>query len=98
MEGFFKSDTQRVDIYNRTFDILNGVKDEALRARMSETFERFKKVNREFDKLLREADDLQVKRYRKALETAISGFEARGVRRIEKDVLMATAEILEQQF
>ena len=95
MEGFFTG-SEKLEVYNRTFDILNRVKDEALKARMSETFHQFKKLNREFDKLLREAEDLQLQRCRKALETAVIGFEARGVERIEKDVLMATAEMLEQ--
>ncbi len=96
MEGFFTG-SERLKVYNRTFDILNGVKDDRLRKRMSETFHQFKKLNREFDKLLHEAEELQRQRCRKALEMAVIGFEARGVERIEKDVLMATAEILLEQ-
>ncbi len=93
MEGFFENN-EKLQIYNRTFYVMDAVKDEALRARMSETFHQFKKLNREFDKLLREAEDLQLQCCRKALETAVIGFEARGVESIEKDILMATAEIL----
>ena len=96
MEGFFES-SERLEVYNRTFDILNRVKDDGLRKRMSDTFHQFKKLNREFDKLLREAEDLQLQRCRKALETAVIGFEARGIERIEKGILLATAEILLEQ-
>ena len=93
MEGFFEGN-EKLGIYNRAFHVLDAVKDGALRARMSATFGRFKAINREFDKLLREAEDLQLQRCRKAMETAVIGFEAHGVERIEKDILMATAEML----
>jgi hypothetical protein len=96
MEGFFESG-EKLEIYNRTFDVMNAVKDEGLRARMSETFHQFKKLNRQFDKLVREAEDLQLQRCREALETVVIGFEARRVERIGKDILMATAEILLEQ-
>ena|ERR1700687_1627590 len=96
MEGFFQG-SERLEIFNRAFDVMNGVKDDRLRKRMSDTFHQFKKLNREFDRLLREAEDLQLQRCRKALETAVSDFESRGVERIGKDILMATAEILLEQ-
>ena len=96
MEGFFES-SEKLEVYNRAFNILNRVKDDGLRKRMSETFHQFKKLNREFDKLLCEAEDLQLQRCRKALEMAVIGFEARGVERIGKDVLTATAEMLLEQ-
>src|SRR5260370_22710665 len=95
MEGFFES-SEKLEIYDRAASAVDGCRDEKLRTRMSDTFRRFKAVNREFDKLRREAEDLQIQRRRKALETAVMAFEARGVERIEKDVLMATAEMLLQ--
>ena len=93
MEGLFEG-SERLKVYNRTFDILNGVKDDGLRKRMSEVFHQFKKLNREFGKLLREAEEEELQRRRRAFEMAVAGFQDRGIERVEKNVLMATAEMM----
>lgn len=94
MEGFFQDHESKNEVYCGAFDILNSVKDEKLRGQMTEVFAKLREINREWYKLVLEAERLQQELYDRALTRAITEFTNRGVDAVEKDVLIATAKML----
>jgi hypothetical protein len=92
MEGFFHS-KEKLEIYNRAAHVLDNIKDDELRRRMSETFTKFRALNREWEKMVCEEQSMQA-RHQRALVRALAEFKQRGVVKVEKDVLMAVAWML----